>query len=176
MIDTMAWLSDPTSNRLNEQLVDHVHLFHLFGDPLLRLPLPERLSFDAPRSVEAGGAMTIKGKIGRNDTPGGVIVAELASPRIKPVTVPKERTPFKSTEESNEEFLKTYLAANNRSINYVWHKSQEDAFELELPVPDDLDGEYVVRLFGANTEGVAVGSASVTVTPKAAAGQGKRLR
>ena len=201
MIDTLAWWSDPTSNRLNEQLVDHVHLFHLFGDPLLRLPLPERLHFDSPKSIEAGSTMTIRGKMGQG---GGVILAELATPRIKPVTAPKERTPFKSTEEANGEFLKTYLAANNRSINYVWHKVGRDqwagisgqgeensltpdpspltshpsslAFELELPVPDDLAGEYVVRLFSTHAEGVAIGSAAVTVTPKNTASQGKRVR
>ena len=178
MIDTMAWLSDPTSNRLNEQLIDHLHLFHLFGDPLLRLPLPKRLHFDSPQSIEAGGTLTVKGNIGQ----GGVIIAELASPRTRPVAVPKERTPFKSTEEANAEFLKTYLAANNRSIIYVTHKPKEGTFELELPVPDDLDGEYVVRVFGANVEGVSVGSTKVTVIPKNvvsqknATSQGKRVK
>ena len=172
MIDTVAWLSDPASNRLNEQLIDHLHLFHLFGDPLLRLPLPKRLPFDSPRSVGAGGTLTVKGKIGA----GGVVVAELATPRIRPVAVPKERTPFKTTEESNAEFLKTYLAANNRSIIYVTHKSKEETFELKLPVPDDLEGDYVVRIFGANDEGVSVGSAKVTVIPKSIAAQGKRVR
>jgi len=173
MIDTMAWLSDPTSNRLNEQLIDHLHLFHLFGDPLLRLPLPGRLSFDSPQSVEAGGTLTVKGKLGA----GGVVVAELAMPRTRPVIVPKERTPFKSTPEANAELLKTYLAANNRSIIYVAHNmSKEETFELELPVPDDLVGEYVVRVFGANIEGVSVGSAKVIVTPQNVASQGKRLR
>ena len=165
MIDTMAWLSDPTSNRLNEQLVDHAHLFHLFGDPLLRLPVPQRMTFESPQSVEAGGTMTIKGKIGQG-VQGGIVVAELATPRIRPVAVPKERVPFKSTDESSEEFMKTYLSANNRSINYITHKSQGETFELELPVPDDLAGEYAVRLFGANKDGVAIGSATVTVTPK----------
>ena len=176
MIDTMAWLSDPTSNRLNEQLVDHAHLFHLFGDPLLRLPVPKPLTFDAPRSIEAGDTMTIKGTIGRDEVPGGVIVAELATPRTRPFAVPKERIPFKATEEANEEFMKTYLSANNRSIRYVTHQAQGETFELELPVPDDLSGEYVVRLFGANPEGVAVGSAPVTVTPKNAASQTKRVK
>ena len=178
MIDTMAWLSDPTSNRLNEQLIDHLHLFHLFGDPLLRLPLPKRLPFDSPQSVEAGNTLTVKGKIG----PGGVVVAELATPRIRPAAVPKERIPFKTTEEANAEFLKTYLATNNRSVIYIAHKSKGETFELKLPVPDDLDGEYIVRVFGANTEGVSVGSAKVTVTPRSVAAQknatsqGKRLK
>ena len=120
--------------------------------------------------------MTIKGMIGQNGVKGGVIVAELATPRIRPVTVPKERIPFKSTDESNEEFMKTYLSANNRSINYITHKPQGETFELELPVPDDLAGEYAVRLFGANRDGVAIGSATVTVTPKSVAGQGKRTK
>ena len=172
MIDTMAWLSDPTSNRLNEQLVDHAHLFHLFGDPLLRLPLPEHLPFDTPQSVEAGGTLVLKGNIRHN----GLVIAELASPRNRPVTVPKERTPFKATDEANEEFLKTYLAANNRSINYLTHRTKDGSFAIEMPVPDDLDGEYVVRLFGATPDGVSVGSAMVIVTPKNVASQGKRVR
>ncbi len=172
MIDTMAWLSDPTSSRLNEQLVDHAHLFHLFGDPLLRLPLPERLAVDVPKTVEAGGTLTVKGTIGQN----GVVIAELVTPRIRPAEVPKERTPFKSGEESNEEFMKTYLAANNRSIRYITDKTEKGAFAVELPVPDDLDGEYVVRVFGSDRGGVSLGSAMVTVTPKSVAAQGKRLR
>lgn len=172
MIDTMAWLSDPTSSRLNEQLIDHAHLFHLFGDPLLRLPLPERLTFDIPETVEAGDTLTIKGRI----APESHVVAELATPRVRPVPVPKERTPFKQSDEANEEFMKTYLAANNRSIHYVSQKAEDGTFSLELTVPDDLDGEFVVRVFGGNADVVAIGSAMLTVKLKAIAVQGKRFR
>ena len=172
MMDTLAWLSDPTSSRLNEQLIDHAHLFHLFGDPLLRLPLPGHLTFDIPESVEAGNTITVKG----NTDSDCHVVVELATPLGRPISVPKDRTPFKQTDEANEEFMKTYLAANNRTLHYAIQHTKDGIFSFELPVPDDLDGEYIVRAFSSNTNGIAVGSAPIIVKPKTVAVQGKRFR
>ncbi|MDR1382788.1 MAG: C25 family cysteine peptidase [Planctomycetaceae bacterium] len=164
MIDTMAWFSDPVSRRLQEQLVDHVHLFQLFGDPLLRLPLPDTITAEIPESVTAGHTLTIRGAA----TNAEMIVAELATPRKQPITVPKERTPFHLTNASREEFMKTYLSANNRALQYAVGRTHEKdgTFEISLTIPNNIEGKYIVRIFGTGKNGVSVGSSNVTILSK----------
>ena len=172
MIETMAWLSDPTSHQLHEQLIDHAHLFHLFGDPLLKIPLPEHISVTAAQDIEAGGTLVVSGKT----APGASILVELVTPRYLPVAVPKERRPFKMTEESDEEFMSTYLKANNRSLQYVGERTQDGDFRVELPIPDDIKGPHIVRVFAATRKGTSVGSTTVTVSPKSVATSKKAQR
>jgi len=165
MIDTMAWLSDPTSGRLQEQLVDHVHLFQLFGDPLLRIPLPDTMTLETPESVTAGNTLTIRG-ISDN---AATIVAELATPRKQPISVPKDRIPFRLTDMSREEFMKTYLAANNRALQYSVGRTNESggAFEISLPIPENLEGKYIIRVFSSGKTGVSIASKNVTILASA---------
>ncbi|MDR1493750.1 MAG: C25 family cysteine peptidase [Planctomycetaceae bacterium] len=166
MIDTMAWFSDPTSRRLQEQLVDHIHLFQLFGDPLLRLSLPDTMTMETPESVIAGNTLTIRGTASNAET----VVVELAPPRKQPTTVPKERMPFHLTDASREEFMKTYLSANNRALQYAVGRTHEKdgTFEISLTVPDNLEGKYVVRIFGTGKNGVSVGFCNVAILSKTA--------
>ncbi|MDO4586714.1 MAG: C25 family cysteine peptidase [Planctomycetia bacterium] len=62
-IDALAKVFDPNPKQLDDQLEDHIHLFNLFGDPLLRIRFPQQIQIDAPEIAYAAHSITISGKI-----------------------------------------------------------------------------------------------------------------
>ncbi|MCL2347521.1 MAG: C25 family cysteine peptidase, partial [Planctomycetaceae bacterium] len=146
MIDSIAKLTDPTASRLQDQLIDHMHLFHLFGDPLLRIPFPEKIDIETPETVVCGNKITVRGQLNDagNNAPAVAepVVAELVLPRKRAVPTPAGRVPYKLTGQSREEYMKTYLATNNRSVQYAMGEVKDGKFEVSLPVPENISGEY----------------------------------
>ena len=58
-LDGVAALLNPGA--LEDELVEHVHLFNLLGDPLLRLRLPEPITLACDRRAQAGSLIEIEG-------------------------------------------------------------------------------------------------------------------
>jgi hypothetical protein len=52
-LDAMAKTFDPFPKQLHDQIADHIAMFHLFGDPLLQLPIPKTIRLNCSRRVKS---------------------------------------------------------------------------------------------------------------------------
>ncbi|QDV70292.1 hypothetical protein Poly24_40120 [Rosistilla carotiformis] len=61
MLDAMAAMMSPTSDRLPQERREHTQLYNLLGDPLLRISHPEQVSLECPVSAQPGSQITVNG-------------------------------------------------------------------------------------------------------------------
>lgn len=61
MLDTMAVMMSPTSDRLPQERREHTQLYNLLGDPLLRITHPDTVPLHCPVSARAGTQITVSG-------------------------------------------------------------------------------------------------------------------
>ena len=175
VVDSLAKMLDPTANRLEEQRFDHVHLFQLFGDPLLRLPTPITILLDAPETAKANTTINVRGVLpdtGKSDDGKMVrekrrVVVELAVPKARnTVFSPKNRT-FDLTEESVQEFNTLYAEANRRVVSRVIIDVPEGrTFSAELPIPGfsrNEKGDYDLRVYYETANSYGLGSRTISV-------------
>ncbi|MGC3966241.1 MAG: C25 family cysteine peptidase [Pirellulales bacterium] len=59
-LDALAKTLMPEADDLDAQRREHLHLFNLLGDPLLRMPRPESVTLEAPREVAPARALTLQ--------------------------------------------------------------------------------------------------------------------
>src|SRR5437763_14297229 len=62
LLDGVASLISPSPDLLELERREHLYLFNLLGDPMLRLAHPQELALDAPRDVEPGQTLRIAGR------------------------------------------------------------------------------------------------------------------
>jgi len=169
MVDSLAKMLDPTRERLEEQRLDHVHLFHLFGDPLLRLPMPIPVKLDAPETAKPETTITVHGILPNSEKPSPGkrrAVVELAVPKSRnTVSAPKNRT-FSLTEESVREFNTLYARANRRVVSRVIVDVSQREFSAELPIPNlprAEKGEYDLRVYYETPDSFGLGSRTILI-------------
>lgn len=141
-LDAMARLFDPAADSLFDERRDHIHLFNLFGDPLLRVRLPEWFEIDAPPTVRASESFTVTAESVGAD---GTVRVELALPLTRQALRIEPRQKFSLTDEDRVQYQKTYEAANQPVLATAEGVVKDGRFSVELPVPESLVGRYVVR-------------------------------
>lgn len=141
-LDAAARLFDPAADALADERRDHIHLFNLFGDPLLRVRLPEWFEIDAPPTARASESVTVTGESVGADGP---VRVELALPLTRQAVRIEPRREFSLTDADRVEYQKTYEAANQRVLATADGVVQDGRFSVELPVPAPLVGRYVLR-------------------------------
>lgn len=165
-LDRAAKIFDPTASRLDAQLEDHVALFNLFGDPLLRVKFPERCAVEAPEIAYSTKTLPISGVVpnatGRQTT---VRVELLLADFRSPIAKPRRSKTFVESEEARAEFETTYRAANNFVVAASQVATQNERFQTNIAVPADFSGECVVRVAATDGERYWIGSQRVLVRP-----------
>jgi hypothetical protein len=165
-LDRAAKLFDPTAGRLEEQLEDHVALFNLFGDPLLRVKFPERCSLEAPNIVYSTQTIPVSGVVpsvgGRQTT---VNVELLLADFRSPIAKPRRSKTFVESEAARAEFETTYRAANKFVVASSQVETQNQQFQTNIVVPANFSGECVVRVAATDGERYWIGSRRVLVRP-----------
>lgn len=172
-LETLARMFDPTALQLSVQLEEHAALFHLFGDPLLRLPKPKPIWLECPEKAKPGETLFISGQIGRTDHRdsvdetafrGNVLVEWVLAPQRISLSSAR-RSEIRLDEETRRRDNAEYSAANNRVLFRTNAVVETGRFNATLTVPTDARGRYVVRVFALNeTENdYALGAASVDI-------------
>ena len=170
VVDSLAKMLDPTANRLEEQRFDHVHLFQLFGDPLLRLPTPITVPLDVPETAKSNTTITVRGILPDDEKTANEkrrVVVELVVPKARnTVSTPKNRT-FDLTEESVREFNTLYVEANQRVVSrIIVDVPTGNRFSAELPIPDfsrNEKGNYDIRVYYETANSYGLGSRTISV-------------
>ena len=146
--DTMAISLSPMLERGGqrwrpEDLVterkEHVAMYHLLGDPLLRWRRPGPIKLTAVSEVVAGNNLTVEGGA---DFDGDCLV-ELVRLDAMPAA--------------------PNGAANSNVLATLTERVHSGAFRLALPIPKDASGRFVVRVYLCGEGGSAVGGTNIVV-------------
>lgn len=162
-LDQMGSLLDPTGHELDKQLLDHVHSINLLGDPLLRIRFPEKMELSAPETVPAAHIMEISGRYDPKDPGEFKICAELSLPRQRSGIRRSNRKEFSLSSQEQEEYQKTYMAANDLVLARSEGKATGGKFYIELKVPDDCFGVYVLRVVAEKENRMITGAQTVRI-------------
>lgn len=173
--DSLARTFDPTSPRLNDQLEDHRYLFNLFGDPLLRIRFPRRITFDLPETGYLNEHVTVSAG---PDAPAGEewsalepssaaeparVTVELVNLPTRPKVKIKNRTEYSDSDEARIEYQRTFEAVNDRVLASAECESRDGAWSVELPLPVERTGTYIVRVLITSPDGTSAGAKRIKI-------------
>lgn len=159
LIDALAVAVNPLGDDLKAERTEHLYLFNILGDPLLRLPTYRELPLKIEPVAYAGEKLTIGG----SSPISGELTLELAVRRDRLKTPIPARSKF--------EFNKSALVAMDRqheqaNDKIVWSRkfaTQVQDFETTIDLPKDAGGPYVVRAFVKGETEIAIGGVSLVV-------------
>ena len=162
LLDTLAMAISPNSDDLDGERREHIQLFNLLGDPLLRVKHPQKLEVTTAAIAEAGESLTISC---RSEVVGNCYV-ELVCQRGRFTYQPTRRTKFDSTDEGMKALTDEYLRANNDCFAQRKFRAESELFETQLTVPEHAVGRCHVRVFVAGDRGYAMGAANLRVAKR----------
>lgn len=159
MIDSIAGLLSPLPDKLAEERREHILLFNLLGDPLLRLRRPKPVELTVAETIAPGGMIDVEGM---SEVDGRATV-ELVVSRDRFVTAPKRRSEFPESPLDWGEFQDTYEQANDRRLASTETAIHGGRLETRLPVPDNARGDCVVRVYVEGRDDYAMGAIATSV-------------
>ena len=124
---------------------DHLHLYHLFGDPASKLPFAAPLkTMTAPESAAPGSAVAVAAET--NMTGAGKATVRLERPRAALLGSKKAAASDADSVRAN------HRAANDVLVVEVVVDVLDGKFQAVLPVPADLaPGDYVLSVYVAGS-------------------------
>ncbi|MBC8356722.1 MAG: hypothetical protein H8E66_32505 [Planctomycetes bacterium] len=159
LLDSLAATFSPSKGSLETELREHVYLFNLLGDPLLRVQRPQAINVQAPEQQVAGTQCQLL----LHSPIDGKARVELVCRRDLFKTTVSSRGKFELTDESRNEMQRTYQAANDR----VWTHGMVDLTTgdntFRLAIPENATGPCYVRVYAHNQQGDAIGATSLFI-------------
>jgi hypothetical protein len=159
LLDAIAGAISPVKDRLEEERREHLYLFNLLGDPLLRLQRNESLEVASPSAADAGDEIEISVK-----SPfGGACTVELICRRDQlRIALPK-RELYLNADDVLEGFQSTYEAANDRRWTAVAARIAPGEFVTKIAVPPECKGFCHVRVTVADAQRYALGASNLYI-------------
>ena len=160
----MATLLSPNRD-LDGERREHIDLFQLLGDPLLRLPQPESIELTGPDRVRAGEKLEVTLRAPWNGTGRVELVADLDAHRNRYA----RRTVFDAQPEILSQYNRRYDEANNRQ----WHQEpitcrSRRSQRVAIDVPPTVKGKCHLVVYVEDATGrFAIGGCKVDVEPAA---------
>lgn len=161
-LDGLAELLSPAQTTLAEERREHVQLFHLLGDPLLRVQQPEVIEVRASQTASTGTALEIMG----TSSIDGEATVELIVRRDRLTFKPPRRTQYDSSPQARDEYQETYLRANDLRLATQTVAVADGKFRSKLKIPANASGDCHVRVFVQGAKGHALGSCDVKIEAK----------
>lgn len=163
LLDLLARAMNPNAQSLRAERLEHVQLFNLLGDPLLRLQHPQEVELDlAPRAV-AGTQLEIRG----SSQLAGRCRVELVAPRDQLRGEPPVRQRFDTSSAGQAAFDATYAQANDHRWSQRDVEVSGGAFLTALRIPPEARGDCHICVFLEDRAGhaFAVGSRDLYIAP-----------
>lgn len=158
-LDLLASAISPQPGLLEAERIEHVMMFNLLGDPLLRLPHPKPLPLDPPGTPAAGATLVVRGE----SPMAGRCTVELIVAPGRLAHRPAPRTTFPQTDSQMSQLQEDFLRANNQRLASATADVPEGRFEMRLPVPSSCQGSCYLRAFVEGTDDFAAGAVAVRV-------------
>ena len=159
-IQVLGEVFSPRGIVLSEEAREHVHLFHLLGDPLLRMKRPETIELTVQQLESDPRRLVVHGQVPRS----GQLLVELGYARDRYRSRPPRRQEFRRDARSLADYTRVYQQANERTVTRKLIEVQAGAFRTELELPEWARGRCVVRGFmAAGAERYALGSSRIHI-------------
>jgi hypothetical protein len=146
LLDVVAAAVSPDALHLDQERFEHVEMFNLLGDPLLRLYHPDPVQLEVGDTVTAGAYLAIRG----TSSIQGRATVELVCPRDRSRVDVAPRKKFDSSLEALTRYSVAYQHANNHRLAVRQIDVDESEFLTALPVPSDARGDAYVRVLLEN--------------------------
>jgi hypothetical protein len=159
MLDSIATIISPSGKELAAERAEHVLLFNLIGDPLLRLRHPKPLEVRTAKTAPSGGRLEIHG----TSPIDGQATVELVLRRDRAAGQCASRSVFPASDEELAALDDVYQRANDRCLRTAEVAIREGRFEAIIDVPAEASGACHVCVFVAGRTDMAMGSAAVEV-------------
>jgi hypothetical protein len=156
-LDAVAALVSPDSDQLAAERAEHLLLFNLIGDPMLRLRHPGEVSLSVDGAAEAGAPIEVTGQ----SPVDGEATVELVVRRDRFRFDPPLRSEYPRTPGELATFQEVYQRANHRQLVSVKLPTTGGRFRARLPVPEDASGPCHICVFVQGADDYAVGSADI---------------
>ena len=160
-LETLAQAVYADEKHLQEERLEHVLLFNLLGDPLMRLRHPQRIQLQTVEETEAGQVLTVSGET----AVGGTLTVELVCRRDRTRTeVPRRTAP--QVEADFAQYNDVYAQANDRCWSSRTVTCEPGPFRVELPVPLNARGPCHISACIEGTSEFALGAVPIAVVPQ----------
>jgi hypothetical protein len=162
VLDLLASVLNGDSD-LEAERKEHLHLFNLIGDPLLRIPHPQSISLNVPRQAEQGQAIDIVGQ----SPVDGLCTVELVVRRDRLTFAPPTRRDYQHTLSAQQHYREIYERANDARLTTLDTRIVDGKLQARLSLPADARGECSLRVTVQQEGGFAMGSADLMIAPAA---------
>ncbi len=141
LIESMGQAFSPDPSLLQAERLEHVHLMHLLGDPLLKLPRPATLKLNSPDRSLPGQTIQIAGRADK----AGRLTLDLCYRRDRFRQRPPRRREFSDSKESLQEFQRVYDQAQDLICTRITRDVPAGPFSIPMQIPMDSSGRCFVR-------------------------------
>jgi hypothetical protein len=156
-IEAAASALIPTGATLEAERLEHMDLFNLLGDPLLRLPRLENVALEVDELVEPGKTLTVTGQ----SSVDGTATVELVPRRGRLAFAAPKRRAFDPSELT--EYDAIYSQSNSQKFATAEIKTEDGRFVAQLTVPSKAAGACEVRVFVEGQRACAAGAKAVRI-------------
>jgi len=168
LLDLLAKALSPNPKQLADERREHMLLFNLFGDPLMRVPHPNDVTIDVPDQAMAGTILEVQG----TSALAGTAVVELVCRRDQV----RRELPPRYRYDNSLQTLRSYNTAYQQANDKCWSQRsvtvESGEFLTALKIPVEARGACHVRAFLQDATGrrYALGSQDIHITaPRTAA-------
>lgn len=162
LLDAIAQSISPVKDKLDAERREHLYLFNLLGDPLLRLKRNDTVEVASPASATSGDVIEVTG-----ESPiAGECTVEILCRRDQLKAAPPKRELYLNADDILSGFTTTYQAANDRRWTSIKAKVAPGAFTTKVTIPAECKGFCHVRVTVAGQERYALGTSNIFVHAK----------
>jgi hypothetical protein len=169
LLDALAKAISPAPELLDEERREHLQLFNLLGDPLLRLPRPHAMRVEIPSDLRAGDVAKVK----LSSEVEGSCTIDLVCRRDRLRTTAPSREYYDGRDRILREYQDVYQMANDAAWYVQTVTCRAGDTDFEFTVPPEARGQCHVRAFISGNKHSALGSADVFVRKPTKAIAGK---
>jgi hypothetical protein len=157
--NALAASVSPVSFQPKEERREHLQLFNLFGDPTMKVRLPEAVQIAAPAISAPGETIHI---VGQSPIDGEADI-ELVVRRDRFRNKLAERPRYEVGPNASKTFEAAYREANDPRLVTKKISVRNGRFETDLAVPIDAFGPCHVRIFVSGADGFALGASDISI-------------
>jgi hypothetical protein len=161
-LDAAAAALSPTAGQLEEERAEHLDLFNLLGDPLLRVSYPREIGVKVASAARPGQTIPL------------VLTSPLSGEGVVELAVRRDRLTFQPPRRGEfdprglGDYGEVYRRANEPRLAVRRIELAAGSHATELEVPPEARGACHVRVFVEGEAGCAAGAADVLIEAAAA--------
>jgi hypothetical protein len=169
LLDGVASIVSPSREMLEEERREHLYLFNLIGDPMLRLAHPKHVALTAPAEAQPGQKLRIAG----HTAVGGQAILELVCRR----DCAKHPQPVRERFDPTDRGLAALHDVYEQTLDRCWGRWALELpagdFATDITIPAESRGPCHFRLLVANNQFHGLGSTNLYVRPSSSAREGE---